>query len=386
MPLAHIPRHLVPIAAASFLFSGTPPISTRTNQPVGAHREALPFAASLVTTASMSVPRAVHTATTLRDGRVLVVGGFANEENAAQSAEVYDPATERYSALPRMVTLRHSHTATLLPSGKVLIVGGYGAGTTTLTAAELFDPATNAFAATGSLRAPHAGHIAVLLTNGKVLIAGGIGPDWTFLSSAELYDPATGTFAATGAMTVARESHVAVRLNDGRVLIAGGHRGRRADITLYASAETYDATTGTFRSVGNMRVRRHKHDGVLLQDGRVLITGGSDERDDRGVYNSTEFFDAKTNAFTFGPLLKHPRYKHYGSATLLPNGGVVLAGGAAQAETYDPRSNAFSSVDGDARMAGQFSAAALLSGGRVLVTGGYGNGTGPRASSWLYRP
>ena len=124
----------------------------------------------------------------------------------------------------------------------------------------------------------------------------------------------------------------------------------------------------------------------LLQDGRVLITGGTDERDDRGVYNSTEFFDAKTNTFTLGPLLRHPRYKHNGTATLLPDGGVVLAGGAAQAETFDPRGNSFSPVDGDARMAGQFSATALLSGGRVLVTGGYGNGTGPRASSWLYRP
>ena len=385
MPIAQLPS-LVLLAAVSLWLSGGTPAAMRASQQLSTRSESIRLAASLVTTAPMSAPRASHTATTLGDGRVLVTGGFTNVQNAAQGAEVYDAATERYSALPRMVTLRHSHTATLLPGGKVLLAGGYAAGTTTLTAAELFDPVTNTFVATGSLRAPRAGHIAVLLSNGKVLIAGGIGPDWTFLSSAELYDPATGTFFVTGAMTVARESHVAVRLADGRVLIAGGHRGRRADITLYASAETYDATTSTFSAVGNMRVRRHKHDGVLLRDGRVLITGGSDERDDRGVYNSTEFFDAQTNAFTSGPLLKHPRYKHNGTGTLLPNGGVVLAGGAAQAETFDPRSNSFSTVDGVARMAGQFSAAALLSGGRVLVTGGYGNGTGSRASSWLYRP
>ena len=334
----------------------------------------------------MSVPRAAHTATTLKNGLVLLAGGFGNEDNSAQNAELYDPETNRYTSLPRMITPRHSHTATLLPNGKVLIVGGFASGSAILTAVELFDPATNTFAATGSIRAARAGHVAVLLSNGKVLIAGGVGPNWTFLSSAELYDPTTGTFSMTGAMTVARESHVAVRLNDGRVLIAGGHRDRAPNNTIYTSAETYDVATGTFRRVGDMHVRRHKHDGVLLQDGRVMITGGTDERDDRGVYNSTEFFDAKSNTFVAGPLLKLPRYKHNGASIVLPSGIVVLAGGAPQAETYDPRTNSFSTVAGNARMAGQFSAATMLGGGRVLVTGGYGNGTGPRASAWVNRP
>lgn len=103
------------------------------------------------------------------------------------------------------------------------------------------------------------------------------GRGWSFLASAELYDP-TGAFASAKAMTVARESHAAVRLRDGRVLVVGGHRGRRADITLYASAETYDPTTDTFSRVGDMRIRRHKHDAVLLGDGRVLVTGGYGNR------------------------------------------------------------------------------------------------------------
>lgn len=51
---------------------------------------------------------------------------------------------------------------------------------------------------------------------------------------------------------------------------------------------------GGFRRVGDMRLRRHEHDGVLLADGQVLITGGSEERDDRGMYDSSELFDPKT--------------------------------------------------------------------------------------------
>jgi Galactose oxidase, central domain len=317
---------------------------------------------------------------------VLIAGGFTDEASAARAAEIFDAATQQFSPLPRMRTVRHSHTATRLANGKVLLAGGYTGGTATTTAAELFDPSTNSFTATGSMVASRAGHVAVLLTSGKVLIAGGIGPDWTFLSSAELYDPATGTFTPTGGMTVERESHVAVRLGDGRVLIAGGHKGRRAEMILHASAEAYDAVTGTFSRVGDMRVRRHKHDAVLLADGRVMVMGGADERDARGLYSSTELFDAKSGTFAMGPTMKLPRYKHNSTAMLLPTGMVLLAGGAPQAELYNPASDSFAVVAGEPRMAGAFSATALLAGGRVLITGGYGNGTGPRASAWVYRP
>ncbi len=345
-----------------------------------------PFSRLLYAAAPMSAARMAHTATLLPDGRVLVAGGFTSEGSAAQSAEVFESGTGCFSPLPRMVTVRHSHTATVLPNGKVLIVGGYDRGSTTTAAAELFDPTTDTFTPTGSLLAARAGHVAVLLGDGKVLIAGGVGPGWSFLATAELYDPATGRFSPTSNMTVARESHIAVRLQDGRVLIAGGHRDRRAAITLYASAETYDPVSGSFRRVGDMRVRRHKHDAVLLLDGRVLITGGADERDSDGVYDTTELFEPMSGTFTAGPTMKRPRYKHNGSSVLLPHGAVLIAGGAPQAETYDPISRTFTIVDGDARMAGQFSAVASLRNGGALITGGYGNGTGPRASTWVYRP
>lgn len=344
-----------------------------------------PSNGSLVSVPAMSAARAAHTATSLPDGRVLVAGGFT-EKGSAKGAEVYDPGTGRFSPLPPMITTRHSHTATLLPDGRVLIAGGYGEGTTTLATAEIFDPATNSFTSTGSLVAARAGHVAVLLQNGRVLVAGGLGPGWHFLSSAELYDPATGRFSPAGSMTVARESHVGVRLLDGRVLIVGGHRGRRAEITIYASSEVYDPATGAFTRVGDMRIPRHKHDAVLLPDGEVLITGGSDERDDRGVFDSSELFDPKMGTFRAGPGMRLGRYKHAGSSLGLPSGLVLIAGGAPQAETYDPRNPGFLLVAGEARMAGQFSAVAQLNNGGALITGGYGNGGGPRSSAWLYRP
>jgi hypothetical protein len=84
--------------------------------------------------------------------------------------------------------------------------------------------------------------------------------------------------------------------------------------------------------------------------------------------------------------MKLGRYKHAHSSLVLPSGLVLITGGAPQAEVYDPRSRTFALVPGDVRMAGQFSAAAPLPGGGALITGGYGNGGGPRALAWVYRP
>jgi hypothetical protein len=342
-------------------------------------------ATEIVSLPAMRLPRMAHTATALPDGRVLVAGGFTDPRHATAGAELFDPRTSRFAALPRMVMLRHSHTASVLPDGKVLLIGGYVAGNSVTASAELYDPATQRFTPTGRLGAARAGHVAVPLTNGKVLIAGGVGPNWSFLRSAELYDPATGRFTPTGDMAVARESHIGVRLPDGGVLIAGGHRDRRAAITIYASAERYDVTTGRFRAAGDMTVRRHKHDGVLLADGRVLITGGSDERDDKGMYDSTELFDPRTGAFTAGPRLTTRRYKHAGSSVLLPSGEVLIAGGAPRAERYDPARGVFAAVSGSGTLSGQFSAVAALGTGGVLITGGYGLDRGPQSSAWQYR-
>lgn len=343
-------------------------------------------AGTLVSAGTMSAARAAHTATVLPDGRVLLAGGLNAEENAPGSAELFDPASDAFASTGPMRTPRQSHTATLLSDGKVLLTGGYDAQGDYLASAELYDPAGGTFAPAGSMLSARAGHVAIRLSDDRVLLVGGVGTGWTFLSSAEVYDPATGAFTRTGSMSFPRESHVAVGLENGRVLIVGGHRGRRSNIELYTSVEVYDPTTDTFSEAGEMTVRRHKHDAVLLSDGRVLITGGTDERDYRGRYTSAEIFDPRAGTSSTTGSMDLPRYKHEGTSVVLPDGRVLIAGGAPEAEVYDPEAGDFQLVEGDARMVGQFSAAASLADGRVLVTGGYGEGQGPQAGAWLYRP
>lgn len=334
---------------------------------------------------SMTARRAGHTATLLPNGKVLIAGGMTGDGGNLSSTEIFDPTTNTFTSSENMTVTRAGHTATLLPNGKVLIAGGYNGDY--LNSAELYDPATGKFTQIGKMVTPRSDHIATLLNNGKVLLAGGVGVGWTFLADAELYDPATNTFTATGSMTTARESHTATLLKDGRVLITGGHKDRRANITIYTSAEIYNPASGTFTAAGNLTVKRHKHDATLLADGRVLIVGGSDERDSDGEYRSAEVFNPTNGTFTaVKNKLNAARYKLQGTTILLQNGKVLIAGGANRAEVFDPATNSFSTTSGDMGTERLFATATLLNNGQVLIIGGYHIGNIVSSNAWIYRP
>lgn len=332
---------------------------------------------------SMTGQRAAHTATLLADGRVLVAGGFAGGGNSLASAEIFDPTTEKFASAGNMNAARTGHTATLLPNGKVLIAGGYNGNY--LGTAELYDPAARTFTPISTMVTARSGHVAILLPNGRVLLAGGVGTGWSFLAGAELYDPATNAFTATGNMLAARESHTATLLANGKVLIAGGHKGRRAAMTIYSSAEIYDPATGKFSATGEMTRIRHKHDAVLLTDGRVLIIGGADQRDGRPAYTSAEIYNPARGTFTATGSMNSPRYKLQGTTILLNNGKVLVAGGADRAEVFDPSTNTFSYAAGDMGTERLFATATRLQNGRVLITGGYDRSNQSSSNAWIYR-
>jgi hypothetical protein len=229
----------------------------------------------------MASARTGQTATLLPDGRVLIAGGEDEATGSSElaplaTAELFDPTTGKFSPTGSMEVARSDSVAALLPDGRVLIAGGYdnvagseGTAAQALSSAELYDPATGRFSPTGNLSVERAGATATLLTDGRVLVAGGQGEQGP-TSSAELYDPATGAFGPTGSMDPAspRDGASAIRLNDGRVLILGGGQ-------LTNTAALYDPTTGSFKSAASMASERSGFTATLLPDGRVLIAGGS---------------------------------------------------------------------------------------------------------------
>jgi hypothetical protein len=175
-------------------------------------------------------------------------------------------------------------------------------------------------------------YTATLLQNGKVLIVGGALTSTSDpVATAEIYDPATGIFTMTHEMATAREQHTATLLADGRVLIVGGTTSTgTSDLQPTATAEVYDPSTGSFSVTGSMAEARTYHTATLLPSGKVLVAGGDE--------NSTaEVYDPATASFSTIGGMEIGRSGH--TATLLPNGSVLVVGGGifaglASAELY----------------------------------------------------
>lgn len=334
---------------------------------------------------SLSVPRAVHTATLLKSGKVLIAGGCTTGtcELAAEGAttELFDPAKGRFEPGPRMTRPRVGHTATRLPRGDVLVAGGWDRpGGDPSASAELYEHDQGKFVAVGSMRARRGGATASLLRSGRVLIVGGTDGSRA-LRSAEIFDPRTRSFRPTGSMAARRGSHSAAALTGGKVLVTGGSAS--SDRVL-ASSELYDPKTGRFSGVGPMKVARHKHAVVALPAGGALVVGGSSARDFGGRYTSAELYSARTRRFVRVGSMLNARFKLDGSAVVLRPGVVLVAGGARAVEVYNAKRRRFGWIGATgARL--MFATATRLKDGRVLFAGGYDDDIEISRRAWLIR-
>ncbi len=134
---------------------------------------------------------------------------------------------------------------------------------------------------------------ATVLQNGQVLVIGGSSAT-TALNSAELYDPATGTWTATGSMTTARTDHTATLLQNGQVLVTGGN-GTCVPFSCPAlsTAELYHPATGTWAPTGSMTTARTDHTATPLPNGQVLAAGG-ETQNNKGTPSVTATADLYT--------------------------------------------------------------------------------------------
>ncbi|HUW17563.1 MAG TPA: kelch repeat-containing protein, partial [Actinomycetes bacterium] len=193
--------------------------------------------------------------------------------------------------------------------------------------------------------------------DGRVLVAGGEG-EGAALASAELYDPASGSWIATGSL-VGGDGHgfleigyqTATLLADGTVLAtAGSYFGGPL-----SSAQLYDPSSGSWIATANLVESRSGHTATLLPDGRVLVAGGAIARCD----STTTGGCIETNAPVSGEL--------------------------ASAEVYDPGNRSWTAAANMVETRGGHTAT-LLPDGRVLVAGGYSPIGEVLASAELYDP
>jgi len=365
-------------------------------------------------------PRALHTTTLLRDGRVLIMGGGGGSLTSpvgTRVTEVYYPWTKRFDytrtpqgAITQLNALRVLHTSTLLDDGRVLVAGGVDSLGNVMNTAEVFDPATGLFTFVGSMVRARATHTATKLPDGRVLIAGGTTAAFVFpnvfggaTNTTEIFDPKTNSFQSGGGPTMRsnRMIHGSVPLRVGGkdyVLMMSGIKGLflfvLPDYT--ASAEVYDVTAGAFTdkigsiTVSSLRNSRVAFGTAVQANGRVLVVGGAAGTVPAAI-SAAEEFNPATGAFT--SVSSIPTARVLPVTTALPNGTVLVQGGlqgsltapTATASAYLFSGGSFSATQSLTVSRGGH-AGVLISSGAVLVIGGADSNATPLGTAEFYTP
>src|SRR5580698_827095 len=191
------------------------------------------------------------------------------------------------------------------------------------------------------------------------------------------------SFFPTGSLQTARGFHTATLLNNGTVLIAGG-ANKASDpncVGGIVSAELYDAYASASTPTGSMAAARYAHTATLLPNGNVLVAGGFGNTSDcQGVgaqaQNTAELYDANKGSFSVTGNMSIPRGGH--TATMLTDGKVLIAGGADQGVGGAGSATAelYDPSIGAFTQTGSMAVArfrhtaTLLKNGQVLITGG----------------
>ncbi len=201
---------------------------------------------------------------------------------------------------------------------------------------------------------------------------------WSYPTSADPYFPVK-------PMQTARALHAAALLNDGRVLVTGGVSNGNSETSLN-SAELYDPTNDTWAQAAPLAYARSYHTETVLLDGRVLVVGGVNSRLGAALA-SVEIYDPTNNTWSSGPPLAQGRSLH--TATILIDGRVLVAGGGDRygnrpgAEIYDPAANKWASA-GNLNTPRMMHTASILGNGGVLIAGGVRDGG--ISSAEIYTP
>lgn len=255
---------------------------------------------------TMNKRRSTHTATLLNDGRVLILGGYTNpaDGTATAAGEIFDPVANTVTTIPPMQLPRLLHTATLLADGRVFVAGGvrkfilgdpFASIMQGIFETEIYDPVSNTWSSGPNFPDKHErfGHQASLLPNGQVLITGGmeerpIIPAFPtavlihYTDECHRYDPSTNTFVNTPPLPILSGMgiayHAQATLSSGDVAVVGGVSSPDAlvgsSLCVQRDSFLYDPASNSWTVGGQIQFPRVYGQLLETPDQRVFLIGG----------------------------------------------------------------------------------------------------------------
>jgi hypothetical protein len=269
----------------------------------------------------------------LPDGRLLVAGGHLQDSHGVNQACVYDYRTNGWTALPLMNNGRWYPSAITLADGSILVASGSyfdGSGTPQNNVPQIFDG--------------HSWHSLRPATDEKGLALLSLYPRWHLLPDGRvviigmnaqslLLDTAgAGTWTpAPNRKKLARDYAPSVMYDEGKIIYIGGGNDSGSELPTDAvEVIDFKEMQPQWRLSAPMHFRRRQHNGTLLPDGTVLVTGGTQGPGFNDInagqpVHTAELWNPETATWTELAAEAVDRCYH-GTAVLLPDATVLSAG------------------------------------------------------------
>jgi len=264
----------------------------------------------------------------MADGRLLAVGGYGQSSSAfgIANAEIFDPSSNTWTAVPPMAFRRWYPTATTLSDGRILVTAGWQ--TTSHTNAgipEIYDPVANTWTQLTNANNPFETYpFMFLLSDGRLIHSGGT----EVATNTDVLDINAQTWTVLDSRII--DGGSATMYSPGKILKAGSAADSQS--TGPSSNTTFLLDTAqsspAWQQVPSMAYPRSFLNLTTLPDGTVLATGGETDKNGGNINNAVyaaELWSPQTQTWTTMASMHTPR-EYHSTALLLADGRVLQSG------------------------------------------------------------